>query len=165
MGGVLRWIVGSVDGHVWSGLAAVTPVIGIAVLAAIVLGTVLPLLACGDDHAWSVGVGPARARAGVMAVVVVLAAAAAATAGAVAFIGLLAGHIARRLAGLDRRVSVPLAALTGSILLVACDAVAQAVTLLAGGLGSRAGVPAGAVAAAVGAVLLIRLVRSGKAIS
>lgn len=160
-GSVLRWLIGSVDGRVWADLRWAAPwiVAWVAVLA--LAGGVLSVLLGGDGHAAGLGVPPVRTRGLLLIAAVALAAGAAALAGAITFIGLAVPHLVRSLIGSDTRWAVPYAAVIGAILLCGCDALAQLVTgFLAGAdISQRAGVPAGAVAALLGAVVLVGAVR------
>ena len=81
----------------------------------------------------------------------VLAASAVAVAGGIAFVGLVAPHLARRLVGADARRVFPLSLLIGAALLLAADTLAQSlpgVTL-----------PVGAVLAVVGVPFFLYLLR------
>ncbi len=157
---VLRWLVGSVDGRVWTDLAWVAAWVLAGSLLLGLAGGLLPILAAGDDHARAVGVHPAKARAVLLTGATAVACGAAAVAGAITFIGLVVPHLVRR-TGLHHRWWIPAAAVVGATLLVGCDALAQALTtvLLAREVSQRAGIPAGAVAAVVGAGALIFLLR------
>ncbi|QFU88311.1 putative siderophore transport system permease protein YfiZ precursor [Amycolatopsis sp. YIM 10] len=90
---------------------------------------------------------------------VVAAATAIATVGALAFVGLLAPHAARLVFGADHRLLVPGSALIGAATVCAADAAAQQLTELAAAGGQPMGVPAGAITAIAGAVVLIRAAR------
>ncbi|WP_461030981.1 iron chelate uptake ABC transporter family permease subunit, partial [Streptomyces sparsus] len=81
--------------------------------------------------------------------------------GALGFVGLLVPHVAVALFGADLRVTLPGAALTGAVVVVGADAVAQLLgRFLATVLHSdRLALPVGAVTTCVGAVLLLIVVR------
>jgi iron complex transport system permease protein len=75
--------------------------------------------------------------------------------GVIAFLGLLAPHIARLLAGSDHRILIPFSCLVGALCLVAADTLGRVVV----GSGS---LPVGVLTSFLGAPLfLMLLVRSG----
>jgi iron complex transport system permease protein len=162
-GSMARWLVGSLAGRSWEHWAALwPPLLGCAV-AGMLIAPVLGLLAVDDDHARGLGLAVAGWRSAALLVAVLATASAVASVGALAFVGLLAPHAARALVGADHRVLLPAAAVAGAGVVGAADAVAQLLTQLVIGLaldtGRQIGVPAGAVTAVAGAVVLIGIVR------
>lgn len=123
----VAWLAGSTYASGWDDLRmlAVPAVVllPIAVLAARALDTI----ALGDDAALSLGMRLARARAGLIALGAALAACAVAVTGAIAFVGLMAPHAARLLAGGNHRRLLPVAILLGMALLGAADAIGRTV--------------------------------------
>lgn len=87
------------------------------------------------------------------ALAAVLTGAAVAVAGLVAFVGLVVPHMARLLVGSDQRIVLPLSAVLGALLLVLSDAVARVVV-------APGEIPVGIVTAAVGAPVLLLLIRT-----
>ncbi|KWX10608.1 hypothetical protein TR74_02605, partial [Carbonactinospora thermoautotrophica] len=77
---------------------------------------------------------------------------------------LLVPHLARTLAGADLRRAVPLCATAGAVALSAADTIAQLVTRVAPWTpaGERFAMPAGAVTALAGALLLVLFARRGR---
>jgi len=123
-----------------------------ATLLLLPLARPLDLLAFGEDAARGFGadVGGTRRRA----VILTALAAAAATClvGQVAFIGLLAPHLARAVVGPRHAQALPLSALLGAALLVAADTLGR-------GLWPQAPLSAAAVTAVLGAPLFIWIAR------
>lgn len=158
---VVRWLVGSVDGRVWSDLQWVGPWIAGWIVLLALAGGVLPVLAGGDAHAHALGLPPPVTRLLLLGGALALVAGSAAVAGALTFIGLAVPHLVRVLLGELGRWSVPAAALVGAALLCLCDALAQLVTglLIGAAVSERVGIPAGAVAAVAGAVTLVLSLR------
>ncbi|MFI6510425.1 FecCD family ABC transporter permease [Streptosporangium sp. NPDC050855] len=163
-GNVLRWLVGSVEGRVWDHLVIAVWWIPLWICAAWAATAVTTILQGGDQHAASLGLAPRRARLTVLGIAVALTACAASLAGALAFVGLVIPHAARRLPGTGPRRHVPAAALLGAAVLVATDAAAQSLTRLIAGteLGHRLGLPTGVVTALAGAVILVVIVSREK---
>jgi iron complex transport system permease protein len=85
----------------------------------------LDRLLLGDDVAATLGVDVRRLRRGAFIVVVLLTSVAVSVAGLIGFVGLIAPHAARRLAGAGHRAVVPLAALLGALLVTVADLVAR----------------------------------------
>ena len=111
----------------WLGTATLElawlPILG-CVLAALLLLTqasVLDRLALGEDMAWSLGTDVARARHHGVLLTALAAGAAICLVGQVAFIGLLAPHLARALVGPRHRAMLPVAGLLGAGLLLLAD--------------------------------------------
>ncbi|MGP0583956.1 FecCD family ABC transporter permease [Paenibacillus timonensis] len=109
--------------------------------------------ALGDDIATSVGSRVQLQRLLLIVLSVSLAGAAVAIGGAIAFIGLMAPHMARRLTGPSFSSVLPVSALLGALILLVADLVARTAFL-------PRDVPAGVLTAAIGApffmVLLYR---------
>lgn len=103
----------------WSVLTAITMA---ALAAAIALGKSLNTLLLGDDYARTLGLAVVRTRGIAVAAGAALAGAVTAFCGPVAFLGILAPHVARAVFGIaDHRILVPAAALTGAILALIAD--------------------------------------------
>jgi ABC-type Fe3+-siderophore transport system permease subunit len=149
--GMFLFGAGSLEQPGWAPVRALAPAVPLLLLPALVLARDLDALDLGDDAAAGLGVRPGRVRLWAGLVAVALAAVAVSLAGPIAFVGLAAGHFARRAGLLAHRSALPVAALAGGAMLPASDAVA----LLLGG----STVPAGVVCTALGAPLLIAIAR------
>ncbi|WP_449256657.1 FecCD family ABC transporter permease [Bosea sp. (in: a-proteobacteria)] len=155
---VRNWRVGSLSGAVDAVLPSLTAVWLAGTLLALALAPRLDLLALGDDRAASLGVAVRPTRIGSLLAVVLLAGGAVAAAGPIAFIGLAAPHIARRLAGTGAVVHLPLSGLLGAALMVSADTLGRIAT-------PPAEVPVGIVAGLLGAPILILLARRRSAVA
>lgn len=162
-GEALRWLVGSVSGQTWSVIAVAGAWTAAWSLALVLASPIITALATGDDFAGGIGLRVRPARLAVLVGVVCVVAGAAALAGAITFVGLMAGHLARGLTASVGVRAILTAACVGAALLCGCDALAQLATAILTSNESRAGVPAGAVAAIVGAAALIAVVRRQEA--
>ncbi|MGV9347394.1 FecCD family ABC transporter permease [Streptomyces spiralis] len=152
---VLFWLVGGVNFAQWHDLTTALPWTAAGLLAALSLAKSLNILALGEDMARGLGQHVERTRALGAAVVIVLCGASVAVAGPIAFIGLIAPHITRRLVGSNHLRVLPVAMLVGAVLTVYAD------------IGSRYvnppfEVPTGVVTALVGAPIFIYLARRQK---
>jgi ferric hydroxamate transport system permease protein len=158
--GLFAWGSGSL---VQSNLDAVTqlaPVIALSIAGLLLLGGRLDILGLGDDTATSLGVNVRRTRVLVIVLAVLLATASVTLVGPVGFVGLCAPVIVRLLTnvapGIQRhRVLMPLAGLTGLIIVLGSDIILRAL------MGGQAGVdiPTGVVTTIFGAAILIWLAR------
>lgn len=122
------WSAGSLNGITWQ---KSLPAIGLIVLAVIVAQALcrrMRLLEMGDDTACALGVPVERTRLLLMLIGVSLTAAATAVAGPISFIALVAPQISRRLCP-NQKQPLLFAALTGALLLLAADVIAQRVFL------------------------------------
>lgn len=120
--------------------------------AALGLGGALNALSLGPDTGRALGLDPQRAWALSCLAVMVLAGSATAAAGPIGFVGLVAPHMARALAGPDNRHVLPLSALFAAAMLTGADI-----------LGRIAAPPdevaAGIIAALLGGPVFIQAVR------
>ncbi len=144
------WLLGSLGATSWSDD-------GLVVGVTLVLGTVLylrareiNLLQLGPEVAQSLGVRPQRTIQWTVLLTTAITATAVAFTGIIGFVGLIAPHLVRRLAGVDYRIVLPLGALMGGIvLLVAWDVAVAAIPPIV--------IPVGIPTAFIGAPFLIYL--------
>lgn len=121
----LVWLAGSVYGRSWAQVFAFTPWLVIFGLLALVLSRELNALQMGDDVARSLGSRLEWQRGWLLLSAVALAGSAVATAGSIAFVGLMAPHIARQLVGPSHEGLLPTAALTGGMVVVVADLIGR----------------------------------------
>ena len=125
---------------------------GLAALALLSLSRSLDLLAFGEDAARGFGGDVTGARRRAVLLTALAAAAATCLVGQVAFIGLLAPHLARQFVGPRHAKVLPLSALLGAVLLLGADTIGR-------GLWPQAPLSAAAVTAVLGAPLFIWIAR------
>jgi iron complex transport system permease protein len=125
---LFRYLLGSLAARGWTHVEAVAPWLVLGVLAAVLLARRVDALTLGDDVAAGLGVPVVRTRLAAVAVAAALAAAVASVCGPVAFVALLAPHLARRVVGGvgTRRVLVAVVPV-GAVLLVLADLVSRLV--------------------------------------
>ncbi|MEV0902333.1 iron chelate uptake ABC transporter family permease subunit [Actinoplanes sp. NPDC049802] len=146
----LLWQTGSLDGRDWTQAVPLLVVLG-AVLPFLVLacGPGLRILEMGDDAASALGVPVPLLRNGALLAAALLVSFAAAAAGPVAFVALIAPHLAKRLTRAPGPNLLPSIAV-GALLLSGADFIAQHA------LDDRA-LPVGVVTGLVGGVYLVWL--------
>ncbi|WP_189913909.1 Fe(3+)-hydroxamate ABC transporter permease FhuB [Kitasatospora xanthocidica] len=148
------WVLGSLSGvEGWTTLRQLAPVLGAGFLLALLTTRPLTALALGDDLARGLGHRPGATRAAVATAVTLLTASAVALAGPVSFLGLLAGFLARAVAGPRVGRLTLLAGLFGAAVLIGADVLARVVA-------RPFEAPVSVIVALVGAPALIAIVRS-----
>lgn len=148
------WVLGSLAGVEGFGeLGRLAPVLAIGFLVALLVARPLSALALGDDLARSLGHRPPVIRTVVAIGVTLLTAAAVALAGPISFLGLLAGFLARALAGTRLAARILLAGLIGACVLTVSDIAARVVS-------RPFEAPVSVIVALIGAPVLIAIVRS-----
>ena len=148
---VVYWLMGSFEGRSWSHLAWATPPCGLGLALALWLRRDLDAMHLGSDAAASLGVDLGRLRGLAVLCVGLLVGTATALTGVIAFVGLVAPHLARMSSGPGHRRLVPLAALYGASATIVVDAVARSA--------SGVLVPPGVITSLVGAPFFLWLLR------
>jgi iron complex transport system permease protein len=146
----LVWLTGSVYGSTWDEIAALAPWLLVFVPLALLLARHVDALHLGEDVARGLGMRVAWQRGVLLLTSVALVAAAVATAGAIGFVGLIAPHIARRLVGVLHTGLLPVAALTGGLIVVLADWVGRTIV-------APTEIPCGVVIALIGAPFFLYL--------
>lgn len=149
------WQVGALAGKSWVSIVAVLPFVAVGAVILLCTGRLLNTLALGDDTARSLGQRPGTGRIVSAAGIVLLCGSATALAGPIGFIGLIVPHLLRALVGPDYRWLLPLSMLVAPAVLLAADIVGRVVLL-------PSEVPAGILAAMIGAPVFIAVVRRGR---
>lgn len=147
------WLAGSLAGRDLSVLVQVLPFLGVGLLLAFGMARSLNTISLGEDVAAGLGQNVALVRSVSAVVVVLLAGACVAVAGPIGFVGLAVPHAIRTLVGPDHRWLLPVAAVTGPILLLSADVIGRVVA-------RPSEVQVGIVTAVVGAPVLVHLVRN-----
>ena len=147
---ILFWLMGSFAGQGWTAVALTGPAAAVGVLIALILHRPLDLLALGGESAHHLGVRVRALQTGGIALAAALAAVTVAACGTIGFIGLMAPHLARRIAGAPHAASAPASALIGAMLAIGSDLAAR--TVLAG-----TELPVGVVTGALGCVFFLAL--------
>ncbi|WP_052850900.1 FecCD family ABC transporter permease [Streptomyces avicenniae] len=118
------YVNGSLAARSWDDAATIGVVLLVVVPLALLLGRRVEIGEMGDELAGVLGAEPQRTRVSAVVLSIVLSAGAVAVAGPIAFISLTAPQIARRLTR-GTGAHLALATLTGALLLVLADLVAQ----------------------------------------
>lgn len=126
LAGYLRFSAGSVSAGEWWHLQMVAPWLVVAIPAAFFSSRALNLLQLGDDMAAGIGLNPQRTRLGILVVAMALVAPVVAAIGPIAFVALLAPHVARGLLQTsDARPVLVASAVAGMLVLLIADTVGR----------------------------------------
>lgn len=151
------WNVGSLDVRSLEPLVTILPFVAIGVLLAAVASRGLDALAMGEDVATSLGSSVLVTRLCSVVAITLLAGAATAATGAIAFVGLMVPHVARRLCGPDQRWIVAFTIVLAPVLLLVAD--------ILGRVAVPGEMQAGVVTAFVGAPFLVMIARRRRVIA
>lgn len=111
----------------WPAVAALAAALAVSLPLAVALARVLDALVLGEASASSLGLNLPRLRLALVAVVALATGAAVAHAGLVAFVGLVAPHLVRRVLVVRHGALLALSSVAGGVLLLAADVAARSV--------------------------------------
>jgi iron complex transport system permease protein len=146
------WLMGSLGQSRWSTVVLVGSVVLVCNAAALRLARPLNALALGEAQAQLLGVPVERCKRWIVVVTALAVGAVTSATGIIGFIGLVAPHGVRLIAGPDHRVVLPCSALLGAALVVGADALARTVV-------QPAEMPLGVLTAFIGVPLFLWMLR------
>lgn len=149
---VMQWLLGHLVSADLADVSRLAVVLALGLLVVLARARDLDALTLGEDGAWLLGVDARRAIPLLGGVACLFSATAIATSGLIGFVGLVVPHLARPWAGARHRGLVLACALLGGGLLVLADALARV-------LAPPLEIPPGLVTAALGAPVLLALLR------
>ncbi|MFK7696586.1 FecCD family ABC transporter permease [Paenibacillus sp. HJGM_3] len=147
---IAKWLAGTIWGADWPFIWAFLPWLVILIPYALFKAQTLNLLALDEPAAIGLGLSITKERLKLLLTAVALAASAVSVTGGIAFIGLLAPHIAKVLVGPRHQLSLPIAVLMGGWLLLVADTAGRQLT-------DPDGIPAGIMVALIGAPYFLYL--------
>ncbi|MCR8642833.1 iron ABC transporter permease [Paenibacillus sp. N1-5-1-14] len=147
---IAKWIAGNIWGADWPFIWAILPWLIVLIPFTFYKANRLNLIAMNEPIAIGVGVQLAKERRVLLLTAVALAAAAVSVTGGIAFIGLLAPHIAKALVGPRHQLFLPVAILGGGFLLLLADTIGRQIV-------APDGIPAGVMVALIGAPYFVYL--------
>ncbi|WP_165423157.1 FecCD family ABC transporter permease [Ktedonosporobacter rubrisoli] len=125
---IFVYLLGSLANRTWAAIWLVLPWLFVGEVLALLSARTLNVLQLGDEVAENLGLKVVRVRLLFLVLGIALVAAVVAVCGPIAYIALLAPHLARRMLNTDdARLVLPLAAFLGAGLLVAADLLAREV--------------------------------------
>lgn len=141
---IAKWLAGNIWGSDWPFIWAILPWLFILIPFTLYKANRLNLLGLSEPVAIGVGVSIEKERIVLLLTAVALAASAVSVTGGIAFIGLMAPHIAKALVGPRNQLFIPVAILIGGWLLLFADTIGRNLT-------EPDGIPAGIMVALIGA--------------
>ncbi|WP_404348548.1 iron ABC transporter permease [Sutcliffiella horikoshii] len=140
---IAKWLAGNIWGTDWPFILALLPWLLVLVPFTLYKANLLNLLGMSEPVAIGVGVSLEKERVVLLLTAVALAASAVSVTGGIAFVGLMAPHIAKSLVGPRNQLFLPVAILIGGWLLLFADTVGRNLI--------DTGIPAGIMVALIGA--------------
>lgn len=122
---IAKWISGNIWGADWSFIWALLPWLIVLIPLTLFRARRLDLMGLNEETAIGVGLKLERERLVLMVIAVAAAASAVSVTGGIAFIGLMAPHIAKALVGPRNSLFIPVAVLLGGWLLLIADTVGR----------------------------------------
>ncbi|WHX42605.1 iron ABC transporter permease [Mesobacillus sp. AQ2] len=147
---IARWLAGNIWGTDWPFIVALLPWLLILIPFTLYKANRLNLLSLSDPVGIGVGVSIEKERIVLFLTAVALAASAVSVTGGIAFIGLMAPHLAKALIGPRNQLFLPIAVLIGGWLLLFADTIGR-------NLLEPEGIPAGIMTALIGAPYFVNL--------
>ncbi|MCH1626529.1 FecCD family ABC transporter permease [Ferdinandcohnia quinoae] len=141
---IAKWLAGNIWGTDWPFIWALLPWLVILIPFTLYKANRLNLLGLSEPVAIGVGVSIEKERITILLTAVALAASAVSVTGGIAFIGLMAPHMAKALVGPRNQLFIPIAILLGGWFLVLADTIGH-------NLVEPNGIPAGIMVALIGA--------------
>ena len=123
----MLWLTGSLWGRSWSYLNVVLPWLVVLLPLPFIFCRDLDTLGLGENKASTLGVTVNKGQISVLVLAVALSTTAVAICGPIAFLGLVAPHLARRLVGGRHRTLLPAALIIGALLLQLSDILARVI--------------------------------------
>jgi iron complex transport system permease protein len=146
------WIMGSLAGATWRGVALTAAYTIPAVLLLIGLARPLNLMSIGEETAHHLGADVERVKRTALVVAALITASGVAVAGVIGFVGLVVPHAVRLLIGSDHRALLPLSFLAGAAFLTFADLAARLAL-------SPTEIPIGVITAFIGVPFFLVLLR------
>jgi len=152
---IVFWTFGDVSRSSWQEIGMMTAASVIVTFYFVLNRWNLNALSSGEDVAKGIGVEVEKIRLWGMLMAALVAALVTAFHGVIAFLGLLAPHIARHMVGADHRLLIPYACIVGALLLLLADTVGRIL------IGSGT-LPVGVLTSFMGAPLFLYLLVRGE---
>ncbi|MCC3358215.1 FecCD family ABC transporter permease [Bacillus sp. REN16] len=147
---ISRWLAGNIWGTDWPFILALLPWLLVLIPFTLFKANRLNILNLSETTAIGLGISIEKERLVLLITAVALAAAAVSVTGGIAFIGLMAPHIAKALVGARHQLFIPIAVLIGGWLLLFADTIGR-------NMAEPEGIAAGIMTALIGAPYFVYL--------
>lgn len=151
---ISRWLGGNIWGDTWPFVWMIITVLIITLPILLLKLDILNILNTHEHISTGLGIRINRERLVILLISVMLCASAVSICGSIAFVGLIAPHIARQLVGPRHQIFIPITLLLGAILLSFADTLGRLLI-------EPAGMPAGIIVSIIGAPYFLYLMRRG----
>ncbi|GGE82917.1 FecCD family ABC transporter permease [Priestia taiwanensis] len=141
---IAKWIAGNIWGDDWLFVLAILPWLAILIPYIIYKANRLNILALSESVAVGLGIALEKERRTLLLAAVALSASAVSVTGGIAFIGLMAPHIAKALVGPRHQLCIPITIMLGGLLLLVADTIGRNIV-------DPNGIPAGIMVSLIGA--------------
>ena len=148
---VIFWLMGGLSSADWAGLWLVLPYFLLGTSLLIYHSRELNALLLGEEASMHLGVEVESVKLRLLLATSLLTAAAVAVTGVIGFIGLIVPHIVRLIVGPDHRLLIPLAGLSGAVMLTVMDTLARSTMAQE--------IPVGVISAMLGGPFFLYLLR------
>jgi iron complex transport system permease protein len=118
---IVTWLMGDLNNRSWEHVAIVCPTMLIALAGTLFYAGDLNILMLGEETAANLGVNIKQARNALLLFASIETGGAIAVSGVIGFVGLIAPHMMRSIAGPDNRRLVPLAGLLAAVFIIYAD--------------------------------------------
>lgn len=152
---IVKWLSGTISGDNWSMIMITLPILIIVLFMVYRRSHHLNIMALNDLTIIALGLNLQKERIINLLLATALTAISVVLVGNIAFIGLIAGHLSRRLGGTKHQYSLIVAMLIGAILLISADLFGRAVLV-------SSGIPTGIIVAVLGAPYFLWLIYHSK---
>lgn len=145
-----NWIAGRIWGDDWTFVLALLPWLTVFLPIVMSKANVLNILHTNDQVAIGLGINVERERLILLFIAVALASASVSVTGGIAFVGLIAPHLARAWVGHSFQLLLPIAAFLGGTLLLLADTIGRVLL-------DPSGIPAGVIVSVIGTIYFLYL--------
>ncbi|MDF2609895.1 MAG: iron transporter permease [Lachnospiraceae bacterium] len=149
---IANWLSGNIWGTDWPFVLALLPWLVLLIPFTLYKARRINILQLGESVAIGVGISVEKERRQLLVAAVALAASAVSVTGGIAFIGLMAPHLAKALLGPRNQLYIPVSILLGGWLLLLADTIGRNIV-------SPEGIPAGVMVSFIGAPYFLYLLR------
>ncbi|WP_414051951.1 FecCD family ABC transporter permease [Macrococcus animalis] len=151
---ISKWLDGNIWGDTWPFVWMIVMVLCVTLPILLMKLNILNILNTHEHISTGLGININRERFIILVIAVMLCASAVSICGSIAFVGLIAPHIARQLVGPRHQAFIPITTLLGAILLSFADTLGRLLI-------ESVGMPAGIIVSIIGAPYFLYLMRKG----
>ena len=155
MPGILSWLMGKFSLANWDQVGIIAPFLLVGLAVIFIFARPLNVMQLDEEQAEQLGINVERTKLVLIAASTLITAAAVCFVGTIGFVGIIIPHAVRLIWGPDHRTLLPLAALSGAILLILADTASRT-------LFPPTEIPVGVITAFLGAPFFLFLLRRKK---